>query len=100
MPGSIVRLVYAYIAQINTLYRKAYYEDNGTYPEIVETEFMVDSDGTELKCILPCSGSSECDCLSGWSVTQVNDISEVNSVHYYNICMVCACIDFYWERYL
>ena len=32
---------------------------------------MIDGDGTELKCVLPCSGSSECDCLSGWSVTQV-----------------------------
>ena len=39
---------------------------------------MVDGDGTELKCVLPCSGSSECDCLSGWSVTQMNDISEVS----------------------
>ncbi|XP_065887119.1 uncharacterized protein [Dysidea avara] len=53
-------------------FRKAYYEDNGAYPEIVETKFMIDGDGTELKCVLPCSGSSECDCLSGWSVTQIN----------------------------
>ncbi|XP_065887091.1 uncharacterized protein [Dysidea avara] len=64
--------------KVNTLYRKAYYEDNGAYPEIVGTEFMVDGDGTELKCVLPCSGSSECDCLSGWSVTRMNDISEVS----------------------
>ena len=54
-----------------------YYEENGSYPEILETEFMIDGDGTKLKCVLPCSGSSECDCLSGWEVTQINDISEV-----------------------
>ncbi|XP_065887107.1 uncharacterized protein [Dysidea avara] len=66
------------IYKVNTLYRKAYYEDNGTYPEIVETEFMINGDGTELKCILPCSGSSECDCLSGWDVTQMSDINEVH----------------------
>ncbi|XP_065887085.1 serine/threonine-protein kinase TAO3-like isoform X2 [Dysidea avara] len=66
--------------KVKTLYRKAYYEDNGTYPEIVGTELMVDGDGTELKCVLPCSGSSECDCLSGWSVTQMNDISEVHTI--------------------
>ena len=23
-------------------------------PEMVETEFMIDGDGTELKCALPC----------------------------------------------
>ena len=63
--------------QVDKLYRKTYYEENGKYPEMVETEFMVDGDGTELKCVLPCSGSCECDCLSGWEVTQMNDISEV-----------------------
>ena len=59
------------------LNRQMYYEENGSYPEILETEFMIDGDGTKLKCVLPCSGSSECDCLSGWEVTQINDISEV-----------------------
>ena len=44
--------------------RQTYFEDNGSYPEIVETEFMINGDDTELKCVLPCSGSSECDCLS------------------------------------
>ena len=44
---------------------------------IQETEFMIDGDGTKLKCVLPCSGSSQCDCLSGWEVTQINDISEI-----------------------
>lgn len=47
-------------------------------PEMVETEFMIDGDGTELKCALPCWGFSECDCLSGWEVTQMNDAGEVS----------------------
>jgi len=44
---------------------------------------MIDGDSTELKCVLPCSGSSECDCLSGWSVTRMNDISEVHYCYTY-----------------
>ena len=59
------------------MYRNAYYEENGSYPEILETEFIVDGDGTELKCVLPCCGSSECDCLSGWDVAQTNNMTEV-----------------------
>ena len=77
--SSIAVSNYLYICiltQVDTLYKKAYYDDYGSYPEIVETEFMIDGDGTELKCVLPCSGSSECDCLAGWSVTQMNDINE------------------------
>ncbi|XP_065887148.1 uncharacterized protein [Dysidea avara] len=64
--------------RVDILYRKNYYEDNGVYPEIVETEFMIGVSGTELKCVLPCSGSSECDCLTGWNVTQMSDISEIH----------------------
>ena len=64
------------------MYRKNYYEDNGVYPEIVETEFMIGVSGTELKCVLPCSGSSECDCLTGWNVTQMSDISEVSYIEH------------------
>ena len=63
---------------METLYRQAYYEDNGSYPEIVGTEFMISGDGTELRCVLPCNGSSECDCLSGWEVTQMNDVGKVS----------------------
>ncbi|XP_065887093.1 uncharacterized protein [Dysidea avara] len=66
------------VFKINTMYRKAYYEENGTYPEILETELMIDGDGTELKCVLPCSGSSECDCLSGWSVIQTSNMVEIS----------------------
>jgi len=44
----------------------------------VETEFLIGGSGTNLQCILPCSGSSECDCLDGWDVTQMSDINEVS----------------------
>ena len=32
-----------------------------------------------VKCVLPCYGSSECDCLTGWDVTQMTDKNEVRS---------------------
>ena len=85
---------------MNTLYRQAYFEDNGSYPEIVETEFLIDGNGTELKCVLPCSGSSECNCLSGWSVSRMNDVSEVRFKFYVRIYMTCVCAGFCRKRYL
>ena len=60
---------------MNHLYRKAYYEENGTYPEVVETEFLISGDGANVQCILPCNGSTECDCLNGWDVTPLTDLN-------------------------
>ena len=40
----------------------------------MKTEFMIDGNDIELKCVLPCSGSSECACLSGWSVTLLSEV--------------------------
>jgi len=63
---------------VETLYRNAYHEDNDTYPEIVGTEFMISDNGADLQCVLPCNGSSECDCLTNWDVTPMTDMNEVN----------------------
>ena len=42
---------------------------------------MIESgDGATLKCVLPCRGSSKCDCLSGWEVTQTNHLAEVSII--------------------
>ena len=56
---------------MKTQFRQAFYQENEVYPEILETEFTISGDGTELRCVLPCSGSSECDCLSGWEISEV-----------------------------
>lgn len=64
------------ILQVDTLYKRQYYEDHGTYPEIVDTQFIMHAN--EVKCVLPCYGSSECDCLSGWDVIQMSDTDEVS----------------------
>ena len=61
---------------METLYRNAYYEINGSYPEIMETQFRISGNGADLQCILPCNGSGECDCLSAWDVTPMNDVNE------------------------
>ena len=53
----------------------------------METEFLIGGSGTDLQCILPCSGSSECDCLDGWDVTQMSDINEV-SIYVYSILFI------------
>ena len=77
------------------MYKKQYYEENGAYPEIVDTEFVLHTD--KVKCVLPCYGSSECDCLTGWDVTQMTDMNEVcdNS---YGICeCVCICQPLYFR---
>ena len=53
------------------------------YPEIVDTDFKV-LRINEVKCILPCYGSKECNCLSDWDVILMNDRCKVCSVikHY------------------
>ena len=44
----------------------------------METEFILHTD--EVKCVLPCHGSSKCDCLRGWDVIQMSDINDVCDV--------------------
>jgi len=63
---------------VDTLYRKAYHKDNGVYPEIVGTEFMISGNGADLQCVLPCNGSSKCDCLTNWDVTPMTNMNKVN----------------------
>ena len=75
---------------MNQLYRKVYYEENGAYPEIVETEFMISGHGANLQCILPCNNSSKCDCLTGWDVTPLTDLN-VNMIVEYNIVSTKVC---------
>ena len=57
------------------MYKKQYYEENGAYPEIMDTEFGLHTD--EVNCVLPCHGSSKCDCLRYWDVIQMTDTNEV-----------------------
>ena len=59
------------------MYRSTYYEDNGSFPEIVETQFKINGTGADLRCVLPCNGSGECECLAGWDVTPMSDVNEV-----------------------
>ena len=81
---------------MDTLYRNSYYEDNGSYPEIMSTQFMISGTGADLQCVLPCSGSDECDCLTNWDVTPMNDVNKVM------ISVICAYhnINTYIYRYL
>ena len=58
------------------LCRKSYYREHGVYPEVSEIEFTVCSN-QPLKCILPCSSSSNCDCMTDWDVIQLTDTIEV-----------------------
>ena len=79
------------------MYRTAYHEDNGSYPEIAETEFLITSDGADLQCVLPCSHSSECDCLTNWDVTPMSDVNQV----IYKICIIIVNANLlYQHRYL
>ena len=59
------------------MYRHAYYEVNGSDPEVVETQFMISGNGADLQCIIPCNDSKQCDCLANWDVTPMNDMNEV-----------------------
>ena len=63
--------------KVDTLYRSTYHEDNGTYPEIAGTQFMISGSGADLQCVLPCNGSGECDCLTNWDVTPMSDMNKV-----------------------
>ncbi|XP_065887100.1 serine/threonine-protein kinase TAO3-like isoform X2 [Dysidea avara] len=68
--------------KVDTLCRKAYYKENVTHPEVVGTKLIIY--GKKLKCVLPCDSSKECDCLTGWDVTPLSDVSELeeNIGHY------------------
>ena len=46
----------------------------------MDTEFILHAD--EVKCVLPCRDSSECDCMHGWEVIQMRDASDVCDVKY------------------
>jgi len=54
---------------------KTYYQKHGIYPEVVRTKLIVYDNN--LKCVLPCDGSNECKCFTGWNVSPLFDISEV-----------------------
>ena len=41
----------------------------------MDTEFILHTD--KVKCVLPCHGSSKCDCLREWDVIQMSDTNEV-----------------------
>ena len=79
---------------MDTLCRKAYYKENVTHPEVVGTKLIIY--GKKLKCVLPCDSSKECDCLTGWDVTPLSDVSElevcnsINDAFYVNFCLFCA----------
>ena len=38
---------------------------------------MISGNGADLQCILPCNNSKQCDCLTNWDVTPMNDMNEV-----------------------
>jgi len=76
------------------VFRKAYYRMNGAYPEVVETKLIVYD--SNLKCVLSCDDSKECNCFTGWDVTPLIDIIEVCNITY---CIVTACVTGREERY-
>ena len=56
----------------------------------MDTEFILHTD--RVKCVLPCHGSSMCDCLHGWDVIQINDTNEVCDIKIKKSCM-CVIMD-------
>ena len=75
---------------MDTLYRDAYREVNGSYPEVVETQFMISGNGADLQCILPCNDDSKrCDCLANWAVTPMSDMNEVMIVQVHIAIIKC-----------
>ena len=46
------------------------------HPEVVGAKLLI-VDGRNLKCVLPCVGSKECDCVNDWNVTPLPDTTEV-----------------------
>ena len=38
---------------------------------------MISGSGADLQCVIPCSGSVQCDCLTNWDVTPMNDVNKV-----------------------
>lgn len=41
---------------------------------------MINGNGADLQCVLPCYGTSECDCLTNWDVTQFTELNEVRLI--------------------
>ena len=60
---------------MDVLHKKAYYKENTVYPEVVGIKLIVFND--KLNCLLPCVGSNDCSCFSGWDVTHLSDTNEV-----------------------
>lgn len=57
----------------------------------MNTEFVLHAD--RVKCVLPCYGSSICDCIRGWNVIQMSDTSDVCN----NMIKLCIFVFLYHD---
>ena len=47
------------------------------HPEVVGAKLVIDSSNKLQCCVLPCTGSKECDCFTDWDVNSLIDVTEV-----------------------